>query len=38
VGELHSIDVKTGADRLLTPLNFPAYTANIAGFRLHPDG
>jgi len=36
--ELHSIDVKTGADRLLAPLDFPAYTANIAGFSLHPDG
>jgi len=35
---LHSIDVKTGADRLLAPLDFPTYTANIAGFCLHPDG
>ena len=38
VWELHSIDVKTGADRLLAPLDFPAYTANIVGFSLHPDG
>jgi serine/threonine protein kinase len=36
--ELRSIDVKSGADRLLAPLDFPAYTANIAGFSLHPDG
>ncbi len=36
--QLHSIDVKSGADRLLAPLDFPAYTANIAGFSLHPDG
>jgi Tol biopolymer transport system component len=36
--QLHSIDVKSGADRLLAPLDFPASTANIAGFSLHPDG
>jgi serine/threonine-protein kinase len=36
--QLHSIDVKNGADRLLAPLDFPASTANIAGFSLHPDG
>jgi serine/threonine protein kinase len=36
--QLYSIDVRSGADRLLAPLDFPASTANIAGFSLHPDG
>jgi hypothetical protein len=36
--QLLSIDVRSGADRLLAPLDFPSYTANIAGFSLHPDG
>jgi eukaryotic-like serine/threonine-protein kinase len=36
--QLYSIDVKTGADKLLAPLDWPASTSNIAGFSLHPDG
>jgi hypothetical protein len=30
--------VKTAGDRLLAPLDFPASTANLLGFSLHPDG
>jgi serine/threonine protein kinase/Tol biopolymer transport system component len=36
--QLYSTDVKTGVDRLLAPLDFPASTANLVGFSLHPDG
>ena len=36
--QLHSIDVKTGAERMLAPVDLPASTADIAGFSLHPDG
>jgi eukaryotic-like serine/threonine-protein kinase len=36
--QLCSIDVNTGADRVLAPLDLPAYTGAIAGFSLHPDG
>jgi hypothetical protein len=36
--QLYSIDVKTSADRMLTPLDLPASTTSIAGFSLHPNG
>jgi hypothetical protein len=36
--QLYSIDVKTGADTMLAPLDLPASTANLLGFSLHPDG
>jgi len=36
--QLYSIDVKTGVDRLLAPLDFPTSTANLVSFSLHPDG
>jgi Tol biopolymer transport system component len=36
--QLYSIDVKTGADKMLAPIDLPATTDNIAGFSLHPDG
>lgn len=36
--QLYSIDVKTGADRMLAPIDLPASTAGISGFSLHPDG
>jgi Tol biopolymer transport system component/tRNA A-37 threonylcarbamoyl transferase component Bud32 len=36
--QLYSIDVKTGADKMLAPIDLPASTAGISGFSLHPDG
>jgi Tol biopolymer transport system component/tRNA A-37 threonylcarbamoyl transferase component Bud32 len=36
--QLYSIDVKTGAEKLLAPLDLPASTDSITGFSLHPDG
>jgi eukaryotic-like serine/threonine-protein kinase len=36
--QLDSIDVKTGAEKMLALLDLPASTANIVGFSLHPDG
>ena len=30
--------MKTGADKMIAPLDLPASTDNIAGFSLHPDG
>jgi eukaryotic-like serine/threonine-protein kinase len=36
--QLYSINVKTGAEKLLAPLDLPASTDSIAGFSLHPDG
>jgi hypothetical protein len=36
--QLYSIDVKTGADKMLAPVDLPASTNEIAGFSLHPDG
>jgi len=36
--QLYSIDVKTGADKMLAPIDLPASTDGIAGFSLHPDG
>ncbi|MGD0049895.1 MAG: protein kinase [Bryobacteraceae bacterium] len=36
--QLYSIDVKTGADRMLAPLDLPVSTGSISGFSLHPDG
>jgi Tol biopolymer transport system component/tRNA A-37 threonylcarbamoyl transferase component Bud32 len=36
--QLYSIDVKTGVDLLLAPLDFPSSTANLVSFSLHPDG
>ena len=36
--QLYSIDVKTGADKMLAPLDLPAYGNEISGFSLHPDG
>ena len=32
------MDVKTGAERLLTPIEFPASVGAIHGFSIHPDG
>jgi hypothetical protein len=36
--QLYSIDVKTGAEKMLAPVDLPASTDSIAGFSLHPDG
>ncbi|HYM06954.1 MAG TPA: hypothetical protein VEU11_10375, partial [Terriglobales bacterium] len=36
--QLYSIDVKTGADKMLAPLDLPAFANEISGFSLHPDG
>jgi WD40 repeat protein len=36
--QLYSIDVKTGADKMLAPIDLPSSTAAVAGFSLHPDG
>ncbi len=36
--QLYSIDVKTGADKMLAPLDLPASTNETSGFSVHPDG
>ncbi len=35
---LDAIDVKTGAEKMLAPLDLPASTDGVAGFSLHPEG
>jgi Tol biopolymer transport system component len=36
--EMYSVDVKSGAERLLGAVDLPPATEGIAGFSLHPDG
>jgi hypothetical protein len=36
-GQLHSIDAKTGADKMLATIDLPASVNGIEGFSLHPD-
>jgi Tol biopolymer transport system component/tRNA A-37 threonylcarbamoyl transferase component Bud32 len=36
--QLYSVDVATGAEKMLAPLDFPGSANGIAGFSLHPDG
>ena len=36
--QLYSVEVKTGADKFLGPVELPASTDAVAGFSLHPDG
>ncbi len=36
--QTYSVDVRSGDERLLAPLELPASTGNLAGFSLHPDG
>jgi Tol biopolymer transport system component len=36
--QLYSVDVKTGADKFLAPVDLPASTDGMAGFSIHPDG
>jgi eukaryotic-like serine/threonine-protein kinase len=35
---LYSVDVKTGADKFLAPVDLPASADAIQGFSMHPDG
>jgi Tol biopolymer transport system component len=36
--QLHSVDVKSGAEKMLAPVNLPASASAVAGLSLHPDG
>jgi serine/threonine protein kinase/Tol biopolymer transport system component len=36
--QLYSVDVSTGAEKMLAPLDLPPSTNGIAGLSLHPDG
>ena len=36
--QLFSVDVKTGAERFLAPVDLPASADSLAGFSIHPDG
>jgi hypothetical protein len=36
--QLYSIDVATGAEKLVTGVDLPVTTDSIQGFSLHPDG
>lgn len=36
--QLDSVDVKTGAEKMLAPVDLPASANAVAGFSLHPDG
>ena len=35
--QLYAIDVKTGAEKMLAPLDLPASADGVAGFSPHPD-
>jgi len=36
--QLYSVDVVTGVEKMLPPLDLPATTDRIVGFSMHPDG
>ena len=36
--QLYSVDVKTGAEKMLAPIDLPPSTEKVGGFSLHPDG
>ncbi len=36
--QLFSVNVKTGAERFLAPVDLPASADSLAGFSIHPDG
>jgi Tol biopolymer transport system component len=36
--QLYSLNVKTGAEKLLAPVDLPASANDMAGFSLHPEG
>jgi hypothetical protein len=35
---LYSVDVKTGAEKIIGPVDLPGSTNAVAGFSIHPDG
>jgi dipeptidyl aminopeptidase/acylaminoacyl peptidase len=36
--QLYSVDVATGAEKMIGPVDLPASVQSIAGFSIHPDG
>ena len=36
--QLYAVNVKTGTEKLITPVDFPPATGMLAGFSIHPDG
>jgi hypothetical protein len=36
--QLYSVNVKSGAEKFLAPVDLPASVDRIAGFSIHPDG
>ena len=36
--QLYSVNVKTGAEKFLAPIDLPASVDRMAGFSIHPDG
>ena len=36
--QLYSVDVASGAEKMLAPLELPASADDVDGFSLHPDG
>ncbi len=36
--QLYSVNVKSGAEKLLAPIDLPASVDRISGFSIHPDG
>jgi Tol biopolymer transport system component len=36
--QLYSVDVATGVEKMLAPLDLPATTDRVVGFSMHPDG
>ncbi len=36
--QLYSVNVKTGAEKFLAPVDLPASIDRVAGFSIHPDG
>jgi hypothetical protein len=36
--QLYEVNVKTGAEKLLSAVDFPPSAAMVAGFSIHPDG
>jgi hypothetical protein len=36
--QLYSVNVSTGAENYLAPIDLPASADSVTGFSLHPDG
>jgi Tol biopolymer transport system component/predicted Ser/Thr protein kinase len=36
--QLYSVEVRTGAEKLLAPIDLPLSAARVSGFSIHPDG